>query len=255
MAALTVAAISHHVHDRCYLKAKKFGEYTGRRWRADDPSVSGNRVVLPWLQYRFAGREKEIMAGSAMAGIPALKETYQLLKTRMDKAVEDFRTNLASIRTGRASVHMLDQVKVLAYGTEMPLNQVGQISAPEPQQLLIQPYDISLIVEIEKALRTGSQGFNPQNDGKVVRVPVPPMTEERRKEVVKHLNKVLEDHRTAVRNVRRDGNDLLKKATKEKKISEDEEKRSLEEMQKLTDEEIKRMEELCKAKEKEVMQV
>ncbi len=195
------------------------------------------------------------MAGSAMAGIPALKETYQLLRTRMDKAVEDFRTNLASIRTGRASVHMLDQVRVLAYGTEMPLNQVGQISAPEPQLLLIQPYDSSLIVEIEKALRVGSQGFNPQNDGKVVRVPVPPMTEERRKEVVKHLNKVLEDHRTAVRNIRRDGNDSLKKATKEKKISEDEEKRSLEEMQKLTDEEIKRMEDLCKTKEKEVMQV
>lgn len=195
------------------------------------------------------------MAGSAMAGIPALKETYQLLKTRMDKAVEDFRTNLASIRTGRASVHMLDQVKVPAYGTEMPLNQVGQVSAPEPQLLLIQPYDTSLIAEIEKALRAGSQGFNPQNDGKVVRVPVPPMTEERRKEVVKHLNKVLEDHRTAVRNIRRDGNDLLKKATKDKKISEDEEKRSLDEMQKLTDEEIKRMEELCKAKEKDVMQV
>jgi ribosome recycling factor len=112
-----------------------------------------------------------------------------------------------------------------------------------------------LIVEVEKALRAGGQGFNPQNDGKVVRVPVPPMTEERRKEVVKHLNKILEDHRTAVRNIRRDGNDSLKKATKDKKISEDDEKRSLEEMQKLTDEEIKRMEELCKAKEKEVMQV
>jgi ribosome recycling factor len=195
------------------------------------------------------------MAGSVMAGIPALKETYQLLRTRMDKAVEDFRVNLSSIRTGRASVHMLDQVKVEAYGTEMPLNQLGQISAPEPQMLLVQPFDVSQIAEIEKALRASSQGFNPQNDGKVVRIPVPPMTEERRKEVVKHLGRILEDHRTAVRNIRRDGNELVKKATKEKKISEDEEKRSLEEMQKLTDEEIKRMEELCKAKEKEVMQV
>ena len=158
------------------------------------------------------------MAGSMMAGIPALKETYQLLKTRMEKAVEDFRANLSSIRTGRASVHMLDQVKVEAYGAEMPLNQLGQVSAPEPQMLLVQPYDAGQIAEIEKALRASSQGFNPQNDGKVVRIPVPPMTEERRKEVVKHLSKVLEDHRTTVRNIRRDGNELVKKATKEKKI-------------------------------------
>jgi ribosome recycling factor len=195
------------------------------------------------------------MAGSTMAGIPALKETYQLLKSRMDKAVEDFRVNLSSIRTGRASVHMLDQVKVSAYGTEMPLNQVGQVSAPEPQMLVIQPYDVTLIAEIEKGLRTSSQGFNPQNDGKIVRIPVPPMTEERRKEVVKHLSKVLEEHRTGVRNIRRDGNELVKKAAKDKKISEDDEKRALDEMQKLTDDEIKRMEELCKLKEKEVMQV
>jgi ribosome recycling factor len=137
----------------------------------------------------------------------------------------------------------------------MPLNQVGQVSAPEPQMLLVQPYDPSLIVEIEKALRSAPHNFNPQNDGKIVRVPVPPMTEERRKEVVKHLSKILEDHRTGVRSIRRDGNELIKKAAKEKKISEDDEKRSLEETQKMTDEEIKRMEELCKAKEKEVMQI
>jgi ribosome recycling factor len=190
-----------------------------------------------------------------MAGIPALKDVYQQLKSRMDKAVEDFRLGLAATRTGRASVHMLEQVKVQAYGTEMPINQVAQISAPEPQMLLVQPFDPSLIAEIEKALRASQQGFNPQNDGKVVRVPVPPMSEERRREVVKQLNKVLEDHRTGVRNIRRDGNDLIKKAAKEKKISEDEEKRALDEMQKLTDAEIKRMEEMCKAKEKDVMQV
>ena len=195
------------------------------------------------------------MAGSAMAGIPALKDVYQQLKSRMDKAVEDFRLGLSATRTGRASIHMLEQVKVQAYGTEMPINQVAQISAPEPQMLLVQPFDPSLIAEIEKALRASQQGFNPQNDGKVVRVPVPPMSEERRREVVKQLNKILEDHRTGVRNIRRDGNDLIKKATKDKKISEDEEKRSLDEMQKLTDAEIKRMEEMCKAKEKEVMQV
>ena len=195
------------------------------------------------------------MAGSTMAGIPALKDVYQQLKSRMDKAVEDFRLGLAATRTGRASVHMLEQVKVQAYGSEMPINQVAQISAPEPQMLLVQPFDPSLIAEIEKALRTSQQGFNPQNDGKVVRVPVPPMSEERRLEVVKQLNKILEDHRTGVRNIRRDGNDLIKKATKDKKISEDEEKRSLDEMQKLTDAEIKRMEEMCEAKEKDVMQV
>lgn len=195
------------------------------------------------------------MTVSMMAGIPALKETHQQLKSRMDNAVENFRENLSSIRTGRASVHMLDQVKVSAYGTEMPLNQVGQVSAPEPQMLLVQPYDPTLIVEIEKALRTSSHGFNPQNDGKIIRIPVPPMTEERRREVVKHLSKILEDHRTEIRNIRRDGNDQVKKAAKDKKISEDDEKRAFEDMQKMTDDEIKRMEEICKAKEKEVMQV
>lgn len=195
------------------------------------------------------------MAPSVMAGIPALKDAHAQLRTRMDKAVQDFQTNLASIRTGRASVHMLDQVRVEYYGTPTPLNQVAQITTPDPNMIIIQPWDAGLIGEIEKALRTSDLGFNPNNDGKVVRVPVPPMTEERRREVVKHLHRVLEDHRTAVRNIRRDGNDLIKKASKDKKIAEDEEKRSLEEIQRLTDEEIKRMEEMAKRKEAEVMQV
>jgi ribosome recycling factor len=195
------------------------------------------------------------MAVSVMGNIPALKEIQQQLKTRMEKAVDDFRANLASTRTGRASVHMLDQIKVSYYGSDMPLNQVAQVTAPEANLILIQPWDPSIISEIEKALRTSDLGFNPQNDGKIVRIPIPPMTEERRKEVVKHLNKTLEDHRTAIRNVRRDGNELIKKSAKDKKISEDEEKRSLEEIQKLTDEEIKRIEEMCRNKEKEVMQI
>jgi ribosome recycling factor len=195
------------------------------------------------------------MAPSVMAGIPALKADYAQLRTRMDKAVQDFQTNLGSVRTGRASIHMLDQVKVDYYGTPTPLNQVAQLNTPDPNMIVIQPWNASLITEIEKALRTSDLGFNPNNDGKIVRVPVPPMTEERRREVVKHLHRVLEDHRTAVRNIRRDGNELLKKASKEKKISEDEEKRSLEEIQKLTDEEIKKMEEMAKKKEVEVMQV
>ena len=195
------------------------------------------------------------MAVSVMAGIPALKENFQQLKSRMDKAVHDFQANLASTRTGRASIQMLDQVKVDYYGTPTPLNQVGQLTTPDANLILIQPWDTSIISEIEKALRISDLGFNPQNDGKVVRVPVPPMTEERRRDVVKHLNRVLEEHRTAIRNIRRDGNDAIKKASKEKKISEDEEKRSLEEMQKLTDDEIRRMEEMGKRKEAEVMHI
>ena len=195
------------------------------------------------------------MAPPVMAGIPALKETYVQLKTRMDKAVDDFRNNLSSARTGRASVHMLDGVKVPYYGSEMPLNQIAQVHAPEAQMITVQPFDASALADIEKVLRSPEFGFNPQNDGKIIRVPIPPLTEERRKDMVKHLHKVLEDHRTAVRNIRRDGNDAIKKSAKDKKISEDDEKRSLDEIQKLTDDEIKKMEEMCKNKEKEVMTV
>jgi ribosome recycling factor len=190
-----------------------------------------------------------------MAGIPALKELSADLKRRMDQAVADFQTSLSSARTGRASAHMLDSVKVDYYGTPTPISQMAQVSAPEPQLIVIQPWDPSIVKEIEKAIQTADLGFNPQSDGKIIRVPVPPMTEERRRDVVKHLNRVLEEHRTAVRNVRRDGNEALKKLAKEKKISEDEEKRSLEEVQKLTDEEIRKTEEMCRRKEAEVMQV
>jgi len=195
------------------------------------------------------------MAQVNMAALPALKDAYAQLKTRMDKAVEAFRKELTGQRTGRASVHMLDNIHVEAYGSQMPLAQVGNISAPEPQLITITPWDGSLMGAIEKAIRSSDLGFNPQNDGKVIRVPVPALTEDRRKEMVKHLNKVLEEHRTAVRNIRRDGNDAIKKAMKDKKISEDEERGALDQMQKVTDDEIKKMEEMFKAKEKEVMQV
>ena len=195
------------------------------------------------------------MAPSVMAGHPALKATYADLKSRMDKAVEDFRASLASARTGRASVHMLDGVRVSYYGTEMPLNQIAQVHAPDAQLITVQPFDPSQIAEIEKAIRTADLGFNPQNDGKMIRVPVPPLTEERRKEMVKHLHKALEEHRTAVRNVRRDGNEHIKKAMRDKAISEDDEKKALDEIQKLTDDEIKKMEEMCKNKEQEVLKV
>jgi ribosome recycling factor len=195
------------------------------------------------------------MAVSVMAGIPALKDLSVDLKRRMDQAVATFQANLAATRTGRASVHMLDQVKVDYYGTPTPVSQIGQVSTPEPQLILIAPWDPTILKDIEKAITVAELGLNPQSDGKVIRIPVPPMTEERRRDVVKHLNKVLEEHRTAIRNVRRDGNDLLKKLAKDKKISEDEEKRALEEVQKMTDEEIRRMEELSRKKEIEVMQV
>ncbi len=195
------------------------------------------------------------MAQSVMATIPALRELQGQLKVRMDKAVEDFRREMVGVRTGRASVHMLDGVTVEAYGSQMPLNQVAQIHAPEPQLITIQPFDPTVLPNIEKAIRTASLGLNPMNDGKIVRVPIPALTEERRKEMVKHLHKILEDHRTAVRNIRRDGNDAIKKAMKDKKIAEDEEKRSLDEIQKLTDDEIKKMEEMSRVKEKEVMEI
>jgi ribosome recycling factor len=193
---------------------------------------------------------------SFMAGNPALKDLYNDLKRRMDQSVADFQAALASTRTGRASVHMLDLVKVDYYGTPTPINQLAQLSAPEPQLIVISPWDPTILKTVEKAIQTADLGFNPLSDGKIIRIPVPAMTEERRRDVCKHLNKVLEEHRTAVRNVRRDGNEALKKlAVKDKKISEDDEKRALEEVQKMTDAEIRRMEELSQKKEAEVMQV
>ena len=195
------------------------------------------------------------MAQASMASVPGLKDTYVQLKTRMDKAVEDFRKEMAATRTGRASVHMLDSVSVDYYGSQMPLNQIAQVHASEPQLITVQPFDPTSLAAIEKAIRTADLGLNPMNDGKLVRVPVPPLTEERRKDMVKHLHRVLEEHRTAVRNIRRDGNDAIKKTMKDKKITEDEEKRALDEIQKLTDDEIRKMEDMSKAKEKEVMEI
>jgi ribosome recycling factor len=194
------------------------------------------------------------MAQATMSANPALKEIYVQLKTRMDKAVEDFRREMAATRTGRANVHMLDTVAVDYYGSQMPLNQISQVHAPEPQLITVQPFDPSSLGAIEKAIRAADLGLNPMNDGKMIRVPVPPLTEERRKEMVKHLHRILEDHRTAIRNIRREGNDAIKKTMKDKKITEDDEKRALDEIQKLTDDEIKKMEEMSKGKEKEVLE-
>ncbi|ABF39266.1 ribosome recycling factor [Candidatus Koribacter versatilis Ellin345] len=195
------------------------------------------------------------MAQISMAAVPALKDQFGQLKTRMEKAVDDFRKELSATRTGRASVHMLDTVQAEYYGSMMPLNQVATITVPEPQLILVTPFDPSALGAIEKAIRSGDLGMNPMNDGKIIRIPVPPLTEDRRKEMVKHLHKALEEHRTAIRNIRRDGNDFIKKTLKDKKITEDEERGTMEHLQKLTDDEIKKMEEMCKTKEKEVMTV
>jgi ribosome recycling factor len=190
-----------------------------------------------------------------MADSGPLRDIRAQLKSRMDKAVEDFRREMAATRTGRASVHMLDSVTVDYYGSQMPLNQIAQVHAPEPQMITVQPFDPTSLPAIEKSIRTADLGLNPMNDGKLIRVPVPALTEERRKDMVKHLHRILEEHRTAVRNVRRDGNEAIKKALKDKKITEDDEKRAMDEIQKLTDDEIKKMEDMSKAKEKEVLEI
>jgi ribosome recycling factor len=192
---------------------------------------------------------------SQMANIPALKDLQGQLTARMKKAVEDFRTSLMAVRTGRASVHMLDNIRVDYYGSEMPINQLAQVSAPEPQQIVVQPFDIGIVGLLEKAIRTSGQGFNPMHDGKIIRVPIPPMTEERRRDAVKQLAGILEDHKTSIRNIRREGNDSIKKSAKDKLISADDEKRAMEETQQMTDAEIKTLEDMFKVKEKELLTV
>jgi ribosome recycling factor len=183
------------------------------------------------------------------------KEISKETRTRMEKVIEDFRHKLGTVRTGRASTSLLDNITVEYYGTQMPLNQVATIHAPEASMLTVQPFDPSLINEIEKALRTSELGINPSNDGKLIRIPIPPLTEERRKQMVKVVHDMAEDHKTAIRNIRRDSNDKLKKALKDKAISEDEEKGGLDEVQKLTDQFVTKIGELSKHKEDEIMKV
>jgi ribosome recycling factor len=192
---------------------------------------------------------------SAMAGMEALSGVYDGLKARMGKTIDDFRANLQSVRTGKASPHMLDGVKVDYYGTETPISQVALVKTPEANLIVVEPWEPSMVTAIEKAIRTSGHGFNPMHDGKIIRVPIPPMTEERRKDTVKQLASTVEDHKTSIRNIRRDGNDTVKKAAKDKLISADDEKRANEEIQQLTDSEIKRIEELFRAKEKEILTI
>ena len=184
-----------------------------------------------------------------------IKEIINDTRRRMDSAVEDSRKKLASVRTGRATVSLLDSVQVEYYGTQMPLNQVATIHAPEPTMLTVQPFDPTQLGSLEKAIRASELGLNPSNDGKLIRVPIPPLTEERRRQMVKIVHEVAEEHRTAVRNIRRDANDHLKKMLKDKAISEDNEKDALDQVQKLTDQHIARINEVSENKEKEVMTV
>lgn len=184
-----------------------------------------------------------------------IKDIGKETKSRMEKVVEDFRHKLTSVRTGRASTNILDNITVDAYGAQLPLNQVGTINAPDAAMLTVQPFDPSLINTIEKAIRSSELGLNPSNDGKLIRIPIPPLTEERRKQMVKVVHEMAEDHKTAVRNIRRDENDKLKKALKDKTISEDEEKGGLDEVQKLTDQFITKISDLSKHKEDEILKV
>jgi ribosome recycling factor len=190
-----------------------------------------------------------------MTAIATSKDALAQAKTRMEKAVEDFRKDLSSVRTGRANVSLLDHVRVDYHGTPMPINQLGTLNVPDPASIVIAPWDAGAVPLIDKAIRMSDLGLNPTNDGKVVRVPIPPLTEERRKDLVKHIHKVLENHRTAVRNIRRDIKEAVEKLEKEKKISEDDKKRSLDELEKLTHAETKKIEDLSASKEKEVMEI
>ena len=185
----------------------------------------------------------------------SVKEIEANVRTRMEKAVSDLQHDMASIRTGRASVSILDHVRIDYYGTPTPLNQLGNLHVPEPSMITVQPWDVSQIGAIEKAIRAANLGLNPGNDGKLIRIPIPPLTEERRKDLVKVAGKYAEQQKVAVRNVRRDANDDLKKAEKDGAISQDEHKRLETEVQKLTDEAIKRVDEALKTKEQEIMHV
>ena len=192
---------------------------------------------------------------ASVTSLQSVPEIEQNARTRMDKVLSDLQHAIAGIRTGRASVAVFDGLKVDYYGTPTPINQLANLHVPEPTLITIQPWDVSQIGAIEKAIRSSDLGLNPANDGKLIRVPIPALTEERRKEIVKRLHHVVEDHRVAARNIRRDANEHLKKLLKDKLISEDTERKSLEDIQKMTDAHIAKLDEAAKAKEKDILNV
>lgn len=183
------------------------------------------------------------------------KDVIKETRPRMESVIEDVRRKLATVRTGRAAVSLLDSIVVEYYGTPTPLSQMASVHAPEPNMLTVQPWDQTQLGAIEKAIRSSDLGLNPTNDGKLIRIPIPPLTEERRKQLAKQVHEIAEDHRTAVRNLRRDANDRLKKLLKDKAISEDAERDGLEEIQKLTNTYISKIDELAKSKEQEILHV
>ena len=185
----------------------------------------------------------------------SVKEIEAATRTRMEKALTDLQHEMATIRTGRATLSLLDHIRVDYYGTPTPLNQVANLHVPEPNLITIQPWDVSQIGMIEKAIRISDLGLNPSNDGKLIRLPIPPLTEERRKELAKKLHGVAEHHRVSMRNIRRDGNEAVKKLAKDKKITEDDDKKAHDDIQKLTDGYMARIDAAAKTKEKEILEL
>ena len=184
-----------------------------------------------------------------------VKEIESNARQRMEKALADLQHAMAGIRTGRASVGLLEGIRVDYYGTPTPLNQVATLHVPEPAMITAAPWDPSQIGAIEKAIRASDLGLNPNNDGKIIRIPIPPLTQERRQSLVKHLHGVAEEHRVAIRNIRRDANEAVKKLLKEKTISEDEDRRAHDEIQKMTDGQMQKLDQAAKQKEKEILDV
>jgi ribosome recycling factor len=197
----------------------------------------------------------ENTTAAAAPAFNSAKEVETSLKSRMEKALSDLQHEMAGIRTGRASLSLLDHIRVDYYGTPSPLNQVATLHVPEPNLITIQPWDVSQIGPIEKSIRVSDLGLNPSNDGKIIRLPIPPLTEERRKDLVKRLHGVAEHHRVSVRNIRRDGNEAVKKLLKDKKITEDEEKRAHDEIQKLTNGYMDKIDQASQTKEKEILEI
>jgi ribosome recycling factor len=192
---------------------------------------------------------------SSLPSFQSIKEIEAHAKARMEKAVSDLQHEMASIRTGRASVALFDPIRVDYYGTPTPLNQLATLHVPEASLITIQPWDVSQIGALEKAIRSADLGLNPNNDGKIIRVPIPPLNEERRKELVKRLHGIVEEHRVGVRNLRREANENIKRLLKEKLISEDDDRRSHDDVQKLTDSYISKLDQAAKAKEKEILEL
>ncbi|MGH9622229.1 MAG: ribosome recycling factor [Bryobacteraceae bacterium] len=198
--------------------------------------------------------KQEHQSPSDAATFKSLKDVEAASRDRMEKVVAELHQEMAHVRTGRASIGLLDSVRVEYYGSPVPLNQVAQLHAPEPSMITVQPWDPAMIAPVERAIRSGDLGLNPSNDGKIVRVPIPALTQERRRELAKKLSHIAEERRVSLRNVRRDANDQIKKLLKEKFISEDDERQGLETVQKLTDTYTGKIDQAAKAKEKEILE-